>query len=88
MALLSEAPIKQVPVAHVAYIWHKDHRPSPVVEMNMEGEGPRLVILDSKADASLVLRDWFEKRHVGWTDKGKYAKYYGLVMGMGENTEN
>jgi hypothetical protein len=86
MALLSNAPNApdtRVPIAYVAYIWHKDYRPSPIVEMYLEGDGPRSVMLDSGAGMSLVSRDWFENACANWTDQEHYARYYGPAWGMG-----
>jgi hypothetical protein len=83
IALLSGASAARVPIAYVAYIWYKDYRPSPIVEMYLEEQGPRSVMQDGGAGMSLISREWFGGICAKLDRQKKYARYYGPAWGMG-----
>ena len=63
--------------AYIAYIWNRDFRPSPVIDMWVEGVGPRKVLIDSGAGVSLISTKWFEAVRQQWGAEETLLRHVG-----------
>jgi len=68
---------RKTPKATIAYIWNRNYNPSPIIEMYVEGKGPRRVLIDSGAGPSLISKSWFRKASKNWSEDEKQARYAG-----------
>jgi len=74
---------RQLPKATIAYIWHKNYSPSPIIEMYVEGIGPKRVLIDSGAGVSLISTSWFKQVMKQWKDDEIELRYAGPAWELG-----
>jgi len=74
---------RKLPRATIAYIWHRNYSPSPIVEMYVEGIGPKRVLLDSGAGVSLISTAWFKEVMAQWKDDEAELRYEGPAWDLG-----